>query len=212
MMLIALALFVILIALRFFLGLGVLKKSDAYIEQLAKTYNQGNGATIDQPILNATDPTLGQPKAKNILVLFSDFQCPYCAEAAKVLSGILNKRGKDIFLVWKDMPNPLHPEAKSASIAARCAQAQGKFWEYHNQLFLNQTSLSQALYSSLAKDLNLDAKLFQQCVDNQEPLPQIQTAFNLGLALGLDGTPYLFVNGERLNGVFTAAEVEGLLK
>lgn len=197
---------------RFFLGQNSLSKSEEYLDQLASAYNPNLKATIDQPILKNTDPFWGLSKAKNTIVLFSDFQCPYCASASEVLSDLINKYGDKLFIVWKDLPNRLHPEALSASLAARCAQKQNKFWQYHDKLFSSQGSLGQALYRQIAQEIGLDEQVWQACYDNQEPSGLIQESYNLGLSLAIDATPYMFVNGQRISGLITLEELEKYLK
>ncbi len=85
-------------------------------------------------------PTTGSPTSKIVLVEFSDFQCPYCAEAHKTLKQLLAKHQNDVTLVYKYLPlAPIHDEALPAAKAAWAANQQGKFWEYHDALFANST-------------------------------------------------------------------------
>jgi len=211
----ALLIFSVLLGVRFFLGRNILKKNDLYLADLTRTYNQENNtntADLNQDILKETDPFLGDAKAENVIVLFSDFQCTYCSDMNSVLKGLMAEHQNQILLIWKDMPNPVHPEAANAALAARCAAKQNKFWQYHDELFASQTSLSSSLYPGLAKKIGLDEKIFQQCFDNQEQAGLITNSFDLGSSLGVDATPYLFVNGTRLSGSVSLEQIEALLK
>jgi|GEM_PF-711880 len=211
----ALLVFSVLLVVRFFLGRDVLKKNDLYLADLQRTYNQENNtntADLNQGILKATDPFIGNTKAKNVIVLFSYFQCTYCSDMNLVLKDLMVKHQNDILLIWKDMPNPVHVEAASAALAARCAAKQDKFWQYHDELFASQTTLSSSLYPKIAQKIGLDEKVFQQCFNNQEQAGLVTDSFVLGSSLGVDATPYLFVNGQRLSGLVKIETIEKLLK
>ena len=88
----------------------------------------------------ATDPTKGSGPIE--ILEFSDFECPYCQKAQSMIREMLAKYEGKVKLVWKDFPLPNHEYAVPAAVAARCAQEQGKFWEYHDVLFANQQALT----------------------------------------------------------------------
>jgi protein-disulfide isomerase len=145
-------------------------------------------------------------------VVFSDFQCPYCADAMGALNGLMAKYPDKVLLIWKDFVNQAHPQATNAAIAARCAQLQNKFWEYHAYLYANQEKLDGELYSQVAITIGLDENKFNQCYHNQETLPLVEDEFQEGQALGLDGTPYLYVNGTPVSGAVTLEQLEKMIK
>ena len=108
-------------------------------------------------------PTTGSPKAKILLVEFSDFECPYCAKAHDTLQNIMAKHQDDVRLVYKHFPiTQTHSQALPAARAAWAAFQQGKFWEYHDALFTHQNQLGEKLYLETAKNLNLDLPLFEK--------------------------------------------------
>lgn len=165
---------------------------------------------ITEPTVTFIDPILGKADAKVTIVTYGDYGCESCASLdASLVDLIANDFPNDLRLVWKDMPNTTqHKEALNAAIAARCANAQGKFWEYHTFLMKNQNALNADLYTTLAAQLNLKTDTFASCVTNQEPAPIIQQTYEEGLALGVSATPTMFLNGQR----YTGAEDKGTLK
>lgn len=204
--------FVFLIILRYFLGVKVLRDSEKQIEALKKILTEQQQPTLEAPIVRTTDPRLGSAKAENIIVVFSDFQCPYCADMMGALNQLITKYPSKILLIWKDFAIPQHPQAKNAAIAARCAQVQDKFWEYHSYLYANQDKLKSDLYKQIASQIGLDENKFNQCYNNQETLPLVEDEFQEGLALKIDATPYLFVNGERVSGAVDFQDLEKMIK
>src|SRR4029079_8656742 len=95
--------------------------------------------TIEVP---ADDPPIGPASAPVTLIEFSDFQCPFCQRVAPTLKQIRATYGDRVRIVWKDFPlTQIHPQACDAAQAGNCAQEQGKFWEFHDQLFANQAAL-----------------------------------------------------------------------
>ncbi len=165
-----------------------------------------------QPTLQAGDFVRGDQSAPVKIFEFSDFSCPYCATMASTLTAALAKH-KDVALVWRDFPVvSVHPNALDADIAANCAGAQGKFWEYHDQLFANQSSFSRDYYMTLASQLSLKTEAFSACLDGQTPLPSIEQHINEGNSLGIDGTPYLFVDDQRISGQLSAEELEQVIQ
>ena len=116
-------------------------------------------------------------------------------------------------MVWKDAPNEsLHPLSTPAAIAAHCAGEQGKFWEYHDQLFGQQVLLNETLFPQIAKDIGLDSSRFQSCYDNRDTLPLVKKDFEEAKALSLSATPTIFLKEERLVGFITVEELIGRVR
>src|SRR5947209_9203748 len=99
-------------------------------------------------------PSLGPEHAPVTMIEFSDFQCPYCRAAQRVLRQVLAIHQKDVRLVFKHLPLDIHPQAFAASQAAFCAGEQGRFWQYHNALFASD-NLSAEQINKMALDLRL---------------------------------------------------------
>lgn len=110
-------------------------------------------------------------------------------------------RGR-VRLVYKDFPLRPHPLAVPAAEAARCAGAQGAYWEYHDLLFLAQPSFSRTELQSYAGRLGLKADTFAACLDSGRFRQAIEADLREGLAAGVQGTPTFFVNGQVLEGAW----------
>ncbi|BAY98235.1 DSBA oxidoreductase [Tolypothrix tenuis PCC 7101] len=159
-------------------------------------------------------PTIGSPQSKIVLVEFSDFQCPYCAEAHKTLKQLLTKYPNKFTLVYKHFPLiPIHDQALPAAKAAWAAYQQGKFWEYHDALFTHQQQLSEDLYLSTAKSLNLDVEKFKTDAFGVNPIAEQAISKDIQLAekLGLGGTPFFIMNSNNFSGVVQLSKIESLL-
>lgn len=149
----------------------------------------------------ASSPRLGPPDAKVEIVIFSDFECPYCREVGTPLKELVASR-KDLALVYKFFPLPLHKNAAAAARLAFAAHKQGRFWDYHDRLFAHQKELDDALMRKLAKETGLDLRRLES--DAQAAEARITADKAEGQRAGVEGTPTLFVNGlylERVEGL-----------
>jgi protein-disulfide isomerase len=148
--------------------------------------------------------------AKTILVEFSDFQCPFCAEAHKTLKSLLAKYPDKLTLVYKHFPLVnSHPQAMPAAQSAWAAQQQGKFWEYQDALFTNQKKLGEDLYLDIAKKLNLDLEKFKS--ERLIADAAIQKDIALAVKLGIAGTPFFVINSGNFAGEVEIQDIEKLI-
>ncbi len=145
-------------------------------------------------------PAMGPAAAPVQLVAFSDFQCPYCAQVAPLMKQIAGRYGEKVRIVFRDFPLPIHPQAPKAAEAARCANVQGKFWEYHDRLFANQQALSDGDLKRYARDLGMDAVGFGTCLDTGTFATAVQADLTEGRSYGIGSTPTFFINGRLLSG------------
>ena len=164
------------------------------------------------------DPALvrGSADAPVTIVEFSDYQCPSCKRAQPVLEQVLQEFKGKVRLVHKDFPVPSHKGARPAAEAARCAAAQGLFWEYHDLLYLAVPDFSREDLVRYAGRLSLDRDAFTACIDARQFREQVEADVAEGRAIGLKGTPTFLVNGNVIVGahpieVFREA-VRGALK
>lgn len=149
----------------------------------------------------ANDASLGPSSAPITIVEFSDFQCPFCQRAAPTLKQIRSKYGDKVRIVWKDFPlTQIHPQAFKAAEAGRCAEEQGKFWEFHDQMFGNQAALQPDSLKKYASDMGLDAAKFNACLDSSKYAERVRDGVAAGTRLGVNSTPTLYINGRMLTG------------
>jgi protein-disulfide isomerase len=148
------------------------------------------------------DPSLGPQNAPITIVEFSDFECPYCVRFSRdTLVPLLETYPQQIRFVYRDFPLVnIHPNARPAAEAAQCAFAQGRFWEFHNGIFQNQSRMGEALYLELAAELGLDQAEFEQCVNSRRFADEVAADMNAARELGITGTPTFFINGRPLVG------------
>lgn len=155
----------------------------------------------------------GEAKAPVTIVEFSDFQCPYCKKAEAVLTSLLAKYNGRIKLAYRDFPlRALHPQAQLAAEAGRCAGGQGKFWEYHDALLMDQSKLDQAGLVRTAQVLGLNEQSFQACLTGGKFKAQVEQDVQEGTNAGVIGTPGFFINGEFVNGAKSQAEFERIIE
>lgn len=149
-------------------------------------------------------PAKGPLNAPIFIVEYGDFECPYCKQALTALSQISEQYPEAVRLEFRQFPlYSKHPNATLAGVASLCAHAQGKFWEYHNQLFAYQDNLSQSGLMRYAQTIGLHMDSFQACLVSKQTLPMVSEEFAAGVADGVIGTPTFFVNGEKIEGPVT---------
>jgi protein-disulfide isomerase len=158
------------------------------------------------PIFRADVATNGAPfkgteRAAVTIVKFEDFQCPYCKTVQGTFPELLKRYDGKVRLVHKDLPlDAIHPQARQAAEAARCAGEQGKFWEYHDKLYANSPKAGVEELKSYAKEVGLNAASFDQCFTSGKFRGLVQKDLSEGAQLGLTGTPTFFINGREISG------------
>jgi len=153
-----------------------------------------------QQIDIARAPTRGPTTAPISLVEFSDFECPFCAETAPVVRQLLVAYPTQVRFAFKHYPLPMHKESPLAHEAALAAGDQGKFWEMHDLLFATQSKLTRDDLIAKAQQLNLDVARFTKDLDTHRFKPQVESDRQEGNRLGVDGTPFFFINGHAISG------------
>jgi protein-disulfide isomerase len=149
----------------------------------------------------AGDPFKGSEKAPVTIVKFEDFHCPFCKQVQPTFNELLSRYNGKVRLVHKDLPlESIHPQARQAAEAARCAYEQGKFWEYHDKLYANSPKASTDDLKSYAKEIGLDVDSFDRCFASGKYKAVVQQDLNEGAKLGLTGTPTFFINGREISG------------
>jgi protein-disulfide isomerase len=148
-------------------------------------------------LLQGTPPAFGPESAKVTIVEFSDFQCPYCAQASATVKRIREVYGDKVRLVFRQFPLSFHQNAHGAAEAALAAHAQGKFWPYHDRLFEHQSALERKNLEAYAQELGLDLAAFKKGLDDRTFDKQIDADVALAREANVDGTPTMFINQRR---------------
>src|SRR5579871_3296877 len=158
-------------------------------------------------------PSKGPANAPVQIVLFSDFQCPFCSRVEPTVAKIMDTYKGKVRLTWRNYPLPFHQNAMPAAEAAMAAGEQGKFWEMHDKLFANQHSLDRATFEKYAQELGLDLNKFKTALDSGKMKDKIQADVTYGNTLpgGGLGTPCFFINGHKLAGAYPFEEFAKLI-
>jgi protein-disulfide isomerase len=153
-------------------------------------------------------PSFGTPGAPVVLVEFSDFECPFCREEARMLrENLVAAYPKEVRLYYLDFPlESLHPWAKSAAMMGRCIfhQNAAAFWDYHDWIFQHQDEITpenlKGKVLEFATGKGIDAAQLSKCIDTRATEEEVDKTKAEGKALEVSSTPTLFVNGRRMVG------------
>ena len=137
----------------------------------------------------------GDEDAPVTIIEYSDFQCPFCRRVQPTLAELASEYDKEIRWGFKDMPlSDLHPEAVRAAQAGRCADDQGKFWEFRAGLF-EQNSLTDETYTDLAEEVKIKLGPLLECMNSGKYEDAVMADFNEARGFGIEGTPAFLING-----------------
>jgi protein-disulfide isomerase len=194
----------------------------ARVDSLAVTVTAMNAAIqggalttkADTVTVDATgSASLGSASAPITIVEFTDYQCPFCARHAQATLPTLRRGFVDsgtVHYVVRDLPLEMHPLARAAAQAARCAGQQGpeQYWRYHDALFGAQPHLADSTFGVLARQLGLEPRRFEACRKSGEVAALVERDAREAAAVGLTGTP-AFVIGRAVNGKVTGVVISG---
>jgi protein-disulfide isomerase len=144
----------------------------------------------------------GSKNAALDVVIFSDFQCPFCSRVEPTLKQMEKEYAGKVRFTWKNYPLPFHNNAMPAAEAAMAAGAQGKFWEMHDKLFANQQALDRPSLEKYAQELGLNMAKFKADLDANKYKDVIDAEQKEGTAVGVTGTPAVFINGRKIAGAY----------
>ena len=152
--------------------------------------------------VDSDDNILGDKNADISVIEFSDFQCPFCGRAfTGAVADLKNSAGfkdGDVNFVYKHFPlNSIHPQAQKAAEATECAGDEGKFWEFHDEIFANQNAMGISDLKSIASKLGLDQGKFDSCLDNGDKASIVNADTAAAGAAGGRGTPYFVVYNKK---------------
>lgn len=176
----------------------------AYVESLRKTANVVVSLAPPPVVrydVSSRGPSRGPASAPVTIVEFSDFHCPFCRRVQPVLSELLARYPTQVRLVYRDLPlDSLHPQARRAAEAARCANDQEKFWPFHDALYERGPDASTETLRAAATAVGLDLAAFEQCLGSGKHREAVQEDVEEAQSLGAEGTPAFFINGRFLSG------------
>ncbi len=174
----------------------ILERMGSSFEQVKKEIENAN--KVHDLQLDVGSPSIGNPKAKIVIVEFTEFQCPYCARITPYLDSLTRANPDKIRLVYKNFPLSFHKDAPAAAASAMAAQKQGKFWEYRWALASNYQSLNDSTFIETAKKVGLNLDQFKkEMVLDADKQAIIDRDMKLGSEVGVQGTPNFYVNGKR---------------
>lgn len=160
---------------------------------------------LSQPIASALDAQWGSWRAPVLIVLFSDFECPFCARCSELVDRVRARHGPErVRVVWKHTPLPMHRMARPAAEAAEAVRAlagHAAFWGFHDRVFAHQRELSPASLRAWAAEAGVfDLAAFERALDEGAPRAKVAADLRLAVELGVRATPTLVVNGALIEG------------
>jgi protein-disulfide isomerase len=165
--------------------------------------------TEDGPIpLDRLDPQQGPRDAHCVLVVFSDFQCPFCKDTADVLARLRKELPKQTRLVFKHLPTPMHYHARAASIAAQVVFLEAgteAFWRFHDRAFAHQHEIDEFVLAAWAREEGVPAEAIT--ARSAEAEKRVSEDIALAERLGIHGTPHLYVNARTIAGAYPYEQV-----
>lgn len=164
------------------------------IEQSRKALARQD-STFDIPV--AGTPVLGDIKAPVTVVLFTDLQCPYCAQMVPVIKSLQEQSPKTVKISFRHFPLvSIHDKAMNAHQALWAAGKQGKFWDFFFKITPQFRGLSDSTLSSVAREIKLDTTKFNADRHSDAARKAVEADMKLGEEVGVEGTPALFLNGK----------------
>jgi protein-disulfide isomerase len=154
------------------------------------------------PITAQDTPARGPADAKVVVTEFADYECPYCQQIQPTVQKLETEFAGKIAFRYKDFPLPMHANAQKAAEASRCAQSQGKYWEYHD-VVSSAKKLDIDGLKGISRQLKLDTTAFDKCLDSGEKAEVVKAQAAEAQALGLQGTPTFFINGRYVSGAIS---------
>lgn len=183
------------------------------LQRLAQPQAGQPPARVVAKVAVGDNPTLGRKDAPLTIVEFSDYQCPFCRQFVETTLPALKKDYVDagkLRYVFRDFPlDQIHPQARKAAEAARCAGDQGKYWEMHDLLFQNQQALQPEQLKLYGDRLSLDATTFRTCLEGGKHRALVQQNYSDGISAGVRGTPSFFLGKTRADDTIEGVLITG---
>jgi protein-disulfide isomerase len=174
------------------------------------------GKYLALPQVNEGDAISGPVDAKVKVVIYSDYQCPYCKLLFTSLRTLMTQYKDTVLFDYKHLPLDFHPQAEPSALAAECAQEQGKFWEYSDKLYATQAEWTNtkdtAKFKDYARILGLNATNFNQCLDSKKYQDKIDANKAEATSFGISGTPALFINDDFQTGAISSDQLKASIE
>ncbi len=154
---------------------------------------------------------LGPDDALVTIVVWGDFQCPFCARMAPVLQHVHEKYGDDVRIVYRHLAMRFHRYAELAAEAGVVAANQGKFWPFHDRLFAAKGALARTDLERYAKEVGMDLDELRAALDDRRYRDVVAAETADAEALGVDGTPTMFVNGRPVVGSRRESDLDQII-
>lgn len=211
----------------FYIVLGVVAVAGVALVLWQTMGGRGTPAMEPVPVVISQDElsrvqgiSMGRDDAPVVIYEFADFQCPGCGQFAAFTAPLIKERLVDtgqVRFVYYDYPLPQHPHSFLAARAARCANDQDRFWDYHDIVYGRQPSWSSLgnatnYFIDLADEIGLDEGEFASCLRSDRHQEEVSRNIQLGQMLGVTGTPTLFVNMKRLGGIPDFSELQQIVQ
>lgn len=200
------------------LGLGLAVAAALVAASLAgQRPGERGGQPAARPAADEERGAKGAANAPVTITMYSDFQCPWCAEADRTLKRLEDdyvRTGK-VRLVYRHYAF-IGDESRWAAEAAECAGDQGYFWAYHDKLFASQAGENRGAFSlrrlkGFARELGLDERRFGSCLDSHEYAGKVREETEEGRRLGVRSTPTFFVNDRKVEGALPLQQFKAVI-
>jgi protein-disulfide isomerase len=187
-------------------GADSLKEGQRADNPLAISLDERDQVLRPVPV-NADDPVWGPADAPVTIVVYSDFECPFCARHADNVRHIKEKYGDLVRVVFKQFPLAFHARAMPAAIASLAALEQGKFWEVHDRFF-NREPLSSEDLAIWAEEAGIDWGAILTAVETGDLKVRVERDIAEGESVGVRGTPASFINGVSVSGAVPISDLQ----
>lgn len=171
-------------------------------------------------LLEDASNSAGNAGASVTVVEFSDFQCPSCKLAEPLVQQLKTEYSDSVRFVYKHFPlDSIHPNARLAAQASEAAAAEGKFWEYHDKLFAQQSEWSDIAakndllekFGQYAEELEIDKASFLERIESEDIIAKVNKESDLGQTIGVNSTPTFYVNGQQTAAPQLISTVQSLI-
>lgn len=155
--------------------------------------------------ISAEDHILGPLDAPVQFIVYSDFECPFCADFSDTVRQVIKKFGDKVVVAFRQFPlTATDPNSMEAAVASECAAEQGKFWEMHDKLYADNTekTFNANQFKKDAADIGLEGERFNKCLDEEKYKDKIEAQISEGKNVGILGAPQSYVNGQPLPGAY----------